>query len=329
MTTRCRSWWRNCASEADSEISDIDRMENRIAPLGANVSRIRELISSLELCHHKADRWIYNLIEAIGATDTQKGLGTRSPGSQHPVETTWQNACAALAAWCAGCPSAEVDLSVGTVPASRLLASLGERSPLKEWQVQRVVEKIRSTIHWPQSLEDPTAQYVWILLGGGEYELAYRSRCPEHYKEHEELWLQTVRTIIHDTADGEAAELSLGLAIDMLMPCHWDFVGNLGIVLEAIGGSLEPDRPFAACGRNIGLLPIRSQMERTAATLRAFCGDAKSDQEVDRDLLALLGEPTDVKKWLAASLDKTIRLQLSPPAELRAISAMAGPDWIK
>jgi hypothetical protein len=43
----------------------------------------------------------------------------------------------------------------------------------------------------------------------------------------------------------------------------------------------------------------------------------------------LLGEPTEAKKWLAASLDKTMRLQLSPPAELRAISALAGPEWIK
>jgi hypothetical protein len=50
---------------------------------------------------------------------------------------------------------------------------------------------------------------------------------------------------------------------------------------------------------------------------------------VDRDLLVLLGKPMEVKKWLAASLDKTIRLQLSPPDELRAMSALAGPEWIK
>ena len=33
MTTSHRSWWRNCALEADSEILDIDRMEDDIAPL--------------------------------------------------------------------------------------------------------------------------------------------------------------------------------------------------------------------------------------------------------------------------------------------------------
>ncbi len=46
MTTSFRSWWRNCALQADSEIIAIDRMEDQIAPLGANVSRIRQLVSN-------------------------------------------------------------------------------------------------------------------------------------------------------------------------------------------------------------------------------------------------------------------------------------------
>jgi hypothetical protein len=169
---------------------------------------------------------------------------------------------------------------------------------------------------------------VWILFSGGEYESAYRTECPEHYKEHEDFWLRTVRTIVHDTENGHEAELSLGLVIDMLMPCHWRFVTNLQVVLEAIGGRLNSNKPFAACGRNIALVPIRRRMEIVSNTLKVFCGAPELDREVDRDLLALLGEPTEVERWLAASLDKTIRLQLSPPAELRAISALAGPDWI-
>jgi len=376
MTTSCRSWWRNCAIEADSEIIGIDRMEDHITPIDPNISKIRELISSLELCHHKAEQWVYNIIEAIGAGETKKGLGTRSPGRFHPAEKTWQNACAALSAWCAGCPGSSVHspVSVGRVPVSRLLACLGERSPLKEWQVLRVIDKIRSTIHWPQSCDDPAAQYVWLLLSGGEYELTYRRQCPEHYSEHEDFWLTTARTIIHDTVDGKQSELSLALAIDMLMPCHWNFTENLQIVLEAIGGKLHPGKPFSACGRNIVLLPISDRMEIVSGTLRYFCGDMEKDTDVDGEmlggrpriaknigiqykgehkirpykgfpgegrgepcvhpalsdsLLAVLGEPTEVKRWLAASLDKTIRLQLDPPARLRALSALEGPAWIK
>jgi hypothetical protein len=303
----------------------IDEMEDHIAPIGANIAKIRELIAGLELCHHKADRWIYNIIEAIGAGDTTKGLGTRSPDQQHPSETVWQNACAALSAWCAGCPGTKVDLPIDTIPASRLLACLGERSPLKEWQVHRIIEKIRSVIHWPWSGDDPAAQYVWMLLSAGEYESAYVNQCREHYKEHEDFWRTTVRTIIHDTENGDEADLSLALAIDMLWPCHWSFVENLRIVLDAIGGKLNTEKPFAACGRNITMLPIRRRMEIVSNTLRVFRGTPESDQEVARDLLELLGKPTEVKQWLAASLDKTIRLQLNPPAEVRAISALAGP----
>ena len=329
MATDCRSCWRNCAGEADAEILAIDRMEDGTAPIDPPTANVRSLISSLELCHHKAERWVANIIEAIGAGETTKGLGTRSPDGRHPAETVWQNAYAALLRWCAGCPSAKIDLSIDTIPASELLAGLGPRSPLKEWQVQRVIERVRNLIHWPQSNDDPTAQYGWILLGGGEYELAYRSECPEYYQEHEDFWLTTVRTILHDTLDGNEAELSLGLAIDMLWPCHWRFVENLRIALDAIGGNLRPARPFAACGRNIALVPHRERMERVCRTLRAFYADAKADKDVDKQLLAKLGEPTAVKKWLAASLDKTIRLQLDPPTEFRALTALEGPAWIK
>jgi hypothetical protein len=281
------------------------------------------------LCHHKAERWVNNIIEAIAEGETTKGLGTRSPGQQHPAEEVWKDACAALSAWVAGCSSTSVNLTIDTVPASRILAGLGERSPLKEWQVQRVIEKIRSAIHWPQSCDDPTVQYVWLLLRGDEYEANYLDRCPEHYKEHGDFWLRTVRTVIHDTENGDKADLSLGLAIDMLWPCHWRFVKNLQIVLEAIGGRLNPDEPFAACGGNMTLLPIRRRMEVVSNTLRAFCGEPVSNLEVDRDLLTLLGESTEVKRWLAAALDKTIRLQLSPPARLREMSDLAGPNWIR
>ena len=324
----CRSCWQNCAVEADVEILDIDKMEDDIAPLDSNALKIRELISTLELCHHKADRWVDNIIEAIGLEETKKGLGTRSPGRNHPAEEVWKNACAALSAWCAGCPSSEVDLFLDTVEASQVLDCLGQRSPLREWQVQRVIDKIRSLIHWPQPSDDPAAQYVWILFGEGEGESLYRSQCPKHYKEHEDFWLKTVRTIIRDTEDGNAAALSLGFAIDMLWPCHWRFVENLQIVLEAIGGKLNPRIPFAACARNIALLP-RERMETASTTLKAFCGNPEPNKKVDREMLVLLGQPTKVKRWLAASLDKTVRLQLEPPAEVRALSGLDGPAWIE
>ncbi|MDX1315676.1 MAG: hypothetical protein R3356_09250, partial [Eudoraea sp.] len=62
-----RHWWKNCEreQEADPEILSIDRLEDRIAPLSENLVRIRELIGTLEMCHHKAGRWVDNILEAI------------------------------------------------------------------------------------------------------------------------------------------------------------------------------------------------------------------------------------------------------------------------
>lgn len=328
MKTSCRPWWRNCALKVDAEILKIDAMEDGLGPLSADVSKVRELISSFELCHHKAEQWIHNIVLAIGQGRSTKGLNTRPFGQWHPAENVWQSANMVLAAWCEGRAKDRADLSIGVVPAIRLLAGLGDRSPLKEWQVQRVIQKIQSVSDWAQSPEPPTIQYEWMLLRGGEYELAYRNECPESFKDHEEFWRTTAQTIIHDTVDGRGTELSLGLAIDMLWPCHWGFVANLQIVLDAIGGNLHPQRPFAACGRNINLVPHQERLRAICDTLRSFCGDPMS-KKPDRETIELLDKPTPEKRWLAASLDKTIRLQLDPPPEMRTASALASPAWIR
>lgn len=101
-TTTCRSCWRNCAIEPDPKIREIDRLEDRLNPFTPGVIRTRELISSLELCHHKAERWIENIIEAIGAGDTEKGMGFRPRDEKHAVETIWKHASSALAGSASG-----------------------------------------------------------------------------------------------------------------------------------------------------------------------------------------------------------------------------------
>jgi hypothetical protein len=99
MNMVCRSWWRNCALEADLEMLEIHRLGDEIAPLEPGISRIRELISSLEVCHHKGERWVANIVRAIGTGETNKGLGTRPPGQWQPAEEAWHHACVALSAW--------------------------------------------------------------------------------------------------------------------------------------------------------------------------------------------------------------------------------------
>jgi len=305
------SWWNNClVPDGDAEVGAIDALEDSIAPLDEETKRIRGLIARFEACHHKAERWAELIVEAIGSGSTTKGPGTRPPGKREPVEQVWQNCAAVLSAWCAGCPADTIGLDVGGVPASELVRSIGERTPLKEWQVQRVVDKVREYVAWPRSYSDPSFRYAGMQECGADYESIQVEECPERYREHSRFWQATMQTVIHDTVDGRPAEITLAVAIDHLQPCNWNFVQNLAIVLKAIGGDLFPREPLAAHARNIKRAPIRERMKAVSNTLRAFCGDAKAGKDTDGRVLAVLGERTPVKHWLAASLDKTIRLHL-------------------
>jgi hypothetical protein len=51
-------------------------------------------------------------------------------------------------------------------------------------------------------------------------------------------------------------------------------------------------------------------MKTVSHTLRAFCQAIPLDDDVDGEVLLSLGEPSRQRKWLASSLDKTIRMQL-------------------
>ena len=108
---------------------------------------------------------------------------------------------------------------------------------------------------------------------------------------------------------GVREEMSLALAIDMFRPCNWNYVGNLVIILKAIAGDLHPDKPFAPCCINKRLTPLRDRLRVISHTLKTFCEGSGKDKDVDGDILVLLGAKTDQKRWLAASLDKTIRRQ--------------------
>jgi hypothetical protein len=306
----------------------IDALEDELAPLDPGIDAVRELISSFELCHHKAGRWVANIIEAIGAGQTAKGLGTRDRGRRHDAETVWEEVCNALSSWCAGQPASSFEGTVGTVSVADLISLIGARTPLKEWQVQRVIEKVRSLVDWPPASDDPSAGFAWILFSEGTDGSSFRHQCPQRFADHDEQWRTTVRTIIRDRHDGREAPISLGLAIDMLWPCHWDFLDNLRLVLGAIGGALDPDRPFTACGRNIQHLPERRYYQLICETLQKFCGAIPATGNLDAEVLERLGTPTAEKQWLAASLDKTLRLQLDPPAALRRLYDFPGPDWI-
>lgn len=308
MSDNLRPCWLNCHAPDDKRFFDdkellaIDVMEDAIIPLDDPTKAIRGLITRFELCYHEADKEAEYIVKSIATGYCLEQSQQRPPERKKELE----NARSILSMWCENTAIKGVDLDVGGIPADELLSFIGKPSPLKIWQVQRVVDKITEAL-------EPSRRYHWLALDLGDYGEPGAKPAGEYYKDDLTFLEQTKKTIIHDTLDGRKSEVSLAMAIDMLMPCHWDFVGGLVIILKAIGGDLHPAKPFACCARNIKLSPLCNRVRTISNTLNAFWKGKKTTRNIDRDILAILGQATPVKRWLAASLDKTIRLHLSLP----------------
>jgi hypothetical protein len=198
---------------------------------------------------------------------------------------------------------------VGRLSAEELLSFLGQATPLKVWQVQRMVDKVTEAL-------DPSRPYHWMKLNVGDYGEPEARTAGEHYADNPAFLEQTREIFLHDTVDGRPATISLAMAIDLLMPCHWDFVGSVATLLKAIGGDLRPGEPYACCARNVKLSPLCARLRAISDALRAFWKGGRAAGAIDRQVLASLGSTTPAKRWLAASLDKTIRLQLAAPPDM-------------
>ncbi len=303
MAQAVRPCWRNCAAEADEEILAIDAMDDSLAPLPPDAVRTRGLITAFESCYREVERHIDIIIRSIALSRPAEGPEGRWLGQRPEIKRAWHDAREILSAWQAGSPESAAGLDVQGIPAEELLSGLGARTPLKAWQVQRVMEKITDAI-------DPSQAYENIMLAVGDYGEAVEKPALRTAEDDDGFLPATKEAAIHDTVDGEASEIPLALAIDMLQPCNWNFACNLRIVLQAIGGNSLPREPFACCGRNITMTPALAKLKTVASALRAFCDRQATDDRGAGETLTPLGEVTPLNRWLAASFDKTIRLQL-------------------
>jgi len=291
-------YWQACGIEVDAEVLEIDRMEDSIAPLNEQTTQISALITAFSSCYHEADKEAERIIQAIGSGEPPAEEKDRPPQRKREL----QNSHDILSAWCEGQSAKCADLDVGGIPAGELVANLGEPGALKIWQVQRVIDKLKQVLEWK-----PCYHNMALDIDG--YGQPLEIKAEEYYKDHLDFLTQTTAAMINCTLEGKKDEMSLALAIDMFRPCNWNYVGNLVIILKAIAGDLYPDKPFAPCCINKRLTPLRDRLRVISHTLKTFCEGREVDKDADGDILALLGAKTEQKHWLAASLDKMIRMQ--------------------
>ncbi|MGB2807642.1 MAG: hypothetical protein WBC22_07875, partial [Sedimentisphaerales bacterium] len=254
--------------------------------------------------YHEADIEAERIIKAIGAGRYPPESNERPPQRKKELEDCYR----ILSHWCEDTAVKDIDSEFGGISARKLLSYIGEASSLKVWQVERIVDKVTEAL-------DRSQPYHMMVLDMGDYGEPGARPVGDHYKDAAEFLEQTKEIIIHDTVDGQEARMSLAMAIDMLEPCNWDFVGSIVTLLKAIGGNLHPERPYVCHQRNLKLSPLCGRMRTISNTLGAFWKEEETDETIDRDILASLGAATEVKRWLAASLDKTIRFQLEAPPD--------------
>ncbi len=303
-----RPCWQNCSGAEDDEVHLIDAMEDALGPLDEQTVQIRGLITLFEACYHEADQEAEFIASAIGLGYCPPRSNERPPQRKMELE----GARDILSAWCRN-PAAEgVDRDMGGIPAQKLLRFLGEPDPLKLWQVERVVDRVSHAL-------DPDHPYHNLALSVGDHGEPGAGDAGNYYQRNAAFRQQTKETIIHDTVEGRASRISLALAIDLLMPCGWDFVESLATILKAIGGDFHPHRPMACCARNVRLSPLCDRLRSISNTLSVFWKGRTAAGDIDRHILASLGAPAPVKRWLAGSLDKTIRLHLTQPFDMELV----------
>ena len=164
MGDNLRPCWQNCGALddkfllADKELLAIDAMEDSIAPLDAWTVAVRQLITRFEACYHEADKEAEYIVKSIAAGYCLEQSQERPPERKKELENTRH----ILSIWCENTAIKGIKMSVGGISAEELLSFIGKPSPLKIWQVQRIIDKVIEAL-------DPGQHYNWMALDVGNY----------------------------------------------------------------------------------------------------------------------------------------------------------------
>ena len=164
MSDKLRPCWLNCFGPDDKsflddkELLSIDAMEDSISSLDEQTAAVRGIITRFEACYHEADKEAEYIIKSITAGHCLEQSEERPPERRKELE----NARRILSMWCENQNIKNMQLDVGGVPAEKLISFIGKPSPLKIWQVERVVDRISQAL-------DPNHTYHNLALDLGDY----------------------------------------------------------------------------------------------------------------------------------------------------------------
>lgn len=306
-----RAHWVNCCGEPDGEIIEIDRMENQLnSKERKQAQQIRRLITGFEVCHWNSDRWLGRILQAIAEEQVPPTSGR--PRTQHPLAQMLICLRGLLARWVERATTPVPQCIILDKTGAEILHSLGTWTPFKAWVVQRLLDGLEHHLHAngllaPSELP-PARSYPGDLSLDSSNAAQYFPDSLDWLAEARSRKLR-IRKEIGDEVEGH----SLALLISSPNPCNEVYFRFLFALFEYLDASdSERILPFPFCGN---ISPGRHQRYCQAINaLRAYLGQpSKGSLPLDDAVLSQLGEPTRAKRWLVASLEKTLREQLPPP----------------
>jgi hypothetical protein len=309
-----RAHWVNCCQRPDAQVIAVDRMEDELtAEERRRAQPIRRLISRFEVCHWNSDRWLERVVQAIAEERVPPTSGR--PRAQHPLALMLRCTRELLAHW--------VTRSTAEVPRCTLLDRssvevydlLGVWTPFKAWVVQRILDGLEHHMCAAGLLELPEGSRTRFYPG----ELTLdSSEADAFFAESLDMLAEarSRRLAVRREIDGQVEEHSLALVVGYLNPCNRFYFEFLFALFEYLNAPDE-DRilPSPFCG-NISPARHVRYFEVVNALRRYLAAPPESSLPADERVLAQLGDSSAVKRWLAASLDVTLRAQMPPPPRL-------------
>ncbi len=229
VENRMTKAWSNIEiSSQDTEIIQINRLEEKLGKLPEKVLQIRELITRFEVCHFKYQHHIRKIKESIislepltvpseiGINHIQKGENAWKKDKTGRSKTGQQYLWA-IKNWLDNMDQTVYSVHFDQALGQRIAKWLGEKNPNKERLVRLLVSRL--TWDWKSYQE---------LQQGGDLK---------------ELELQVCRMDI----------------------CHYAFPANLDLLLQAIG-EMKPVKDFEGCGSFDA--KIRAFIEKEHSALR-------------------------------------------------------------
>jgi hypothetical protein len=306
-----RKHWVNCCGRPDEETAEIDRMEDALSPEERQRAQpIRYSIARFETCHWNSNRWLERIIQGIAEERLPPTSGR--PRTQHPLAQMLLCLRERLTHWVAQSTTAIPQCAILDRSSVEVHRSLGARTPLKIWVVQRVIEGLERHMRSARLLDQPEPPRTPIYPGG----LTLDSPEADQYFPDSLDLLNEARSRklkVKNEIDDQTSEHSLALLCEFLNPCSKFYFLFLFALFEYLD---DPDEerilPAPFCG-NISHSQHRKYY-RAINALRQYLGKPpEGSLSADSAVLEQLGSQTQVKRWLAASLEKTLREQ-TPPA---------------